>query len=279
LLGDWRKVLFPGTVTILLSGLAVVHLLRPSARLPMTGGRRTLWFYVTLGIWALWLSFGPDAGLYRWMYDSIPVFTWLRSPARFGVMVTLALVVLAAAVVARIAERLTPGRVRAFGTALVFFAMVEAYVGPIYQVDREPLSEVYRRLAALPSRPVAEFPYFTDSMERHRHTEYMLAATYHWRPLVNGSSDHTPSEAFADGLALAEFPRRGAWPVLERRGVHYVVVHWGRFEPGTAPVDEVAELVQRGVLHLLADDADSSLYQIVKWPEDLLAPAQHVMGH
>jgi hypothetical protein len=274
LLGDWKKVLFPGALTLVLSGLAIVQTLRPGSDPSAPSDRRVFVFYLGLGGWALWLSFGPDAGLYQWMYDNLAVFTWLRAPARFGVLVTLALVVLASAAAARLTHRITPVR-RLAAAGLAAAALVEAYVGPIYQVDREPLPVVYRRLAELPSRPVAEFPYFTASLDRHRHTEYMLAATSHWRPLVNGSSDHTPEQAFIDGLALAEFPRQHAWPVLERRGVQYLVVHWGRYEAGSAPVDEVSELTSRGVLLLIAEDSGSALYQVVKWPEHLSANLQH----
>ena len=38
---------------------------------------------------AFWISLGPDAGLYTALYHTLPAFSFLRAPARMGVMVTL----------------------------------------------------------------------------------------------------------------------------------------------------------------------------------------------
>ena len=38
---------------------------------------------------ALWASLGPAAGLYTAFFHTIPVFSLLRAPARFGVLVAL----------------------------------------------------------------------------------------------------------------------------------------------------------------------------------------------
>ncbi len=52
-------------------------------------------FYGLVGLIAFWGSFGPKAGLYTVLYHTIPVFTFLRAPGRFGILVVLALGVLA----------------------------------------------------------------------------------------------------------------------------------------------------------------------------------------
>ena len=53
-----------------------------------------------LAVIAFWASFGPDAGLYRLLFETVPVFALLRAPARMGIIVTLALVVLSSAALA-----------------------------------------------------------------------------------------------------------------------------------------------------------------------------------
>jgi hypothetical protein len=113
---------------------------------------------------------------------------------------------------------------------------------------------------------VAEFPYFTAAADRHRHTEYMLASTIHWQPLINGSSDHTPQAAFADGLVLEGFPSEQAWSVLRKRGARYVVMHWGDY-PARANPREVLyrDFVGRS-LRTVVDRPQASLFEIVSWP-------------
>jgi len=41
--------------------------------------------YGGLTLLAFWASFGPGALLYSALYRVVPMFTWLRAPARFGV--------------------------------------------------------------------------------------------------------------------------------------------------------------------------------------------------
>ena len=63
-----------------------------SADAPAGGWRATIaGFYVLLAVLAFWASFGPDAGLYRLLFETIPIFALLRAPARIGLLVTLSL--------------------------------------------------------------------------------------------------------------------------------------------------------------------------------------------
>ena len=73
-------------------------------------GRDVAGFYTALALIAFWASFGPDAGLYRLLFETVPVFAFLRAPARMGIIVTLALVVLSAAAAGPVAARRAPGR-------------------------------------------------------------------------------------------------------------------------------------------------------------------------
>ena len=63
--------------------------------------REAAGFYVLTAALAFWASFGPDAGLYRVLFDTIPIFSFLRAPARLGMLVALSLSLLASAAVAR----------------------------------------------------------------------------------------------------------------------------------------------------------------------------------
>src|SRR5690606_22122386 len=57
--------------------------------------RETTVFYALVGGIAFWASFGPAAHLYTLLYHAIPVFSFLRAPGRFGILVVLAMCVLA----------------------------------------------------------------------------------------------------------------------------------------------------------------------------------------
>jgi hypothetical protein len=131
-----------------------------------------------------------------------------------------------------------------------------------------PTPAAYRRLASLPASPVAEFPFFIGGGERYRHTEYMLWSTLHWKPMLNGYSDHVPRDAYEDEVKLARFPEPVAWDVLREHDVRYVVVHW-RFMSG----DDVAFTRSRlgdlqRFIRPIVDASDVSLYEIVSWPPD-----------
>src|SRR5262249_55801964 len=90
LIGRWGETLFPGFVALVLG--AAGALIGWAA-----GGRRRELsiLYSGMGLFAYWASLGPDAGLYSVMYTAMPVFTLLHAPSRFGLLVTLALSVLA----------------------------------------------------------------------------------------------------------------------------------------------------------------------------------------
>ena len=78
----------------------------PARRQPRPSGlaRDVAGFYAALALIAFWASFGPDAGLYRLLFETVPVFALLRAPARMGIIVTLALVVLSAAAAGPVAQ-------------------------------------------------------------------------------------------------------------------------------------------------------------------------------
>jgi hypothetical protein len=251
------EVLFPGFVTTIFGVGGVWWLWRQ--------GRETLAIYGAIAVLALWASFGPDAGLYRVFYETLPVFSFLRAPGRMGIMVTFALVVMAAATIVQLRQQF--GRPVLIAAGLIVVAIADLTTVPLGQFRQvEPVSPVYRILATLPHGAVAEFPYWYQRPNFPRHAYYMLNSTAHWKPLINGYSDHIPQDFRTTVLPLASFPTRESFAILGQAGVRYVVFHLDMYDSRLK-----ARLFERlttyaQYLRPLAKEGNVWLFEIVGWP-------------
>ncbi|MBI4476514.1 MAG: hypothetical protein HY654_05030 [Acidobacteria bacterium] len=263
LLGGWNDVLFPG-VLVLALGLAAFIMIPRDAR--ANRARETMWLYVLLGAAAFWCSLGPTAGLYTVLYEVIPLFAWLRAPARMGIVVTLALAVLAALTIARLLER--PPRTRApLSAAMLLLLVAELVAMPLPFRQVPPPAEAYRILARLPRGAVVELPFYWQRIDFYRHARYMLTSTYHWQPLVNGYSDYIPPDFRAMVVAISSFPTRESFNLLRPRGVRYAVFHLHHYD--TRSREKLLERLEayREFLAPLWQQGPIWLYEVVAWPE------------
>ena len=261
LLGRWNEVLFPGLMVIVLGGAGLVVAVRERTTGLAGGARETALLYGSLGALTLWASFGPDAGLYTVLYEIIPLFSFLRAPSRFGVVVPLLLGIFAAIAIARLPSRL---RVRA-GIGLALLTAVELNVLP-FPWERAPVvPRPYQLLARLPKAPVAEFPFYGGRVAFPLHTQYMLFSTSHWQPLVNGYSDHIPAEWRKAAAVLDGFPSHESFAVLRRHRVRYIGVHWDMY---VGRAQEIRDRLQPFMRHLreLSADERMTLYEVVSFP-------------
>ena len=263
----FSEVLFPGVLT-LVAGVAGAWIVwrTPAGSSPPPGlARDVAGFYALLAVLAFWASLGPDAGLYWVLFETIPVFALLRAPARMGIIVTLALVVLSSAALAPwLRARARP---RVWAAALVVLAALELNMAPLTALrDAPPVPEAYRTLARLPRGPVVEFPYFTQRTDFPRHAEYMLGSTFHWQPLVNGYSDFIPGEWRRTVLPISSFPTRQSFLILGSLGARYVVFHLNGYSRSARPrlLDQLERY--RQFLRPLVQQDDVWLYEIVDWP-------------
>src|SRR5262245_23861832 len=143
-LGQYLEVLFPGFVAVILGTAGIVIAVRRTGR-----DRETALLYGTLGVLALWSSFGPGAGLYRVLYY-LPTFSFLRAPSRLGLVVTLCLVVFAGFAIRALISAV-PARLRvAFGAAAVAAAMADVAVFPLGWATAPVIPSAYDTLARGP---------------------------------------------------------------------------------------------------------------------------------
>jgi hypothetical protein len=232
--------------------------------------------YGGLAVLAFWSSFGPAGYLYSVLYSALPMFAWLRAPARFGVLVDFAISVLAGVGLSTLLRDFIDNdgngrdisRKRRATTITIVVAIVAAaeLAVPLKWPEVPPVENAYRLLARLPRGPVIEMPFYYPQVGLYQHAKYMLASTAHWMPLVNGYSDYIPADFTDNVMTLAPFPSRDAFKVLEPRRVRYVVFHMYGYNTENRN-DVLARLKQFApYLRPLYDDGGTRLYEIVGFP-------------
>ncbi len=262
----FNEVLFPGFVTLILGVAGTIwQMTRPIEEKFPRFRRDITWTYLSIAAIAFWSSFGPDAGLYRLFYETIPIFSFLRAPGRMAILVVLALIVLGVPLLASLIAR--TGRPMQAGLLAAVAAAAELTEAPLTQFQQvEPTNGVYRVLAALPYGAVVEFPFWYERISFPRHAYYLLNSTVHWKPLVNGYGDHIPADFRQIVRPLSSFPSREGFRILEKRGARYVVFHTNMYDQRLQ-----ARLMERlnayeAYLRPVAQDGPVWLYEIVGLP-------------
>lgn len=260
----WRmgEVLFPGVLAIVFGGAGIGLALR--TRIDAARARETAALYGSLGLLAFWGSFGPSAGLYTVLYRVVPLFTFLRAPSRFGLLIVFALTVFSALGLTALLRRI--GRHAAlFAGAVAALAILELNVVPFPWERALPVSTNYALLAAMPRGAVAEFPFYGERVAYPLHAQYMVLSTSHWMPLVNGYSDYIPPDFREAAFVLDSFPSTDTFAVLQKHRVRYIGIHWDMYGPRAEGVREKLKDFAR-YLRPLASDQTMTLYEVVSFP-------------
>ena len=232
-----ERALFPGLVIVLLSVVGVV--VAVARRAPWGADardvRRHVLTYVALAFLAYTLSQGPRSDIYAGLLQVVPGFDGLRVPARFVVLVSLALAVLAAGGAAWLFQRLGRSQaatVLAVGLGLVIVAEGFAASPPLatFRPAQRQRAALHSWLAAQPEGALLELPISASDLEFT--PAYQYATLLHGRRIVNGYSGWgTPLQDFLAG------PTTGASPLsrldqldgwlegLSRIGVRFVILH------------------------------------------------------
>jgi hypothetical protein len=256
-----KDSVFPGFLTLCLAALGTTSILRRGS----AADRRIAMAYAALALVAAWASFGPDAGLYTVLMNTVPAIGMLRAPVRLGVVVTFALAVLAGFGIRRLAD----GRLWV-PAAILPLMVVELASVPWPLVAVEPnVSAAYTLLADKPRGALVEFPFMYKSTEFHAHTRYMFNSTAHWQPLVNGYSDVIPPDFSEIATPINAFPDPESFELMRRLEVKYVIWH---MDPDYGyDADSRQEILDRfppyaKYLRQLTIDRDVWLYEIVGYP-------------
>jgi hypothetical protein len=251
-----ERQLFPGFVTVIAAAAAFW---------PGQAQRRVAIGYGALGAAALLLSLGPEpaawsyrllpSGPYLWLARIVPGMDGMRVAARLGVVVLLALCVLAALGITRLVEHLRP-RTRAFAVVVLGAAIaaegwaVPVRMAPFDARGRASDRAAYRWLAQQPQGSAIELPILEWAIAPT--LTYQYATLSHGHPIVNGYSGYGSSlQEFLGGAAspLNDLDRiEDALGLLAAVGVHYVLVHPADYEDPHTGADTLAAIRARPAL-------------------------------
>jgi hypothetical protein len=239
--GSGEHELFPGAIVLILAGTALFAARR--------GSTLHLGIYVAITAATLVLSLGPRPaawghvapfpGPYQFLLDHVPGLDGLRAPARSGMIVVLALSVLAAYGSSRVLDRVAPHRRRLVLAGLAIGVIAEGWSAPILTARFDPLGNPDDRHAYTflrrsgPEGAVLELP--LSHLGDEREIRYQYLTLVHGHRIVNGSSGYTPALTqwlySEDQSPLADINRPGvAIEFIRALGVRYVVCHRGAFE-------------------------------------------------
>jgi hypothetical protein len=253
---DDVNVLFAGFAALALAGLGVIR-----ARAAHQTWRRIA-LLVGLAIAGVVFSLGPSTPVYRLVYAWFTPIRGLRAAARFAALYLFAVSLFAAIAIAWLQSRLRSIRAGAIVAGVALAAVtIEAWSGPVPTEPFNGVSSVYTVLAQQTS-PVmlAELPFYVPEVV-HLNGEYMVNATGHWKPVMNGYSGFTPDSYRRRAAAFWFFPEPWAIEAMKKEGVTHVVIHREKFTAGeNAQID--AALGARTDFQLLAADGDHRLYSL-----------------
>ena len=211
---------FPGLVVIVLSLLALYW----TVRTPGVMRRRAI-MLLALAATGFILSLGVQTPIYGWIYSIFPPMQGLRAAARFGNLFLLALACLAGLGAAAIRARLTTRHAGLAAAALVALVNLEALRAPLYYTRFEGVPPIYSLLAEERGPVVlVEVPFWPASAV-FENGDYLVNATAHWRPLVNGYSGYVPQSYREHARTFWFFPREHAIEAMRKAGVTHVMIH------------------------------------------------------
>jgi len=226
--GSQERELFMGFFVPL---LALVGLWRPlsAARIAYAVGL----------LLAFDLSLGYNGATYPFLHDYVLPYRGLRVPARMGMVVGLALAILAGYGTERLLKRATSPVARGvvFGV-LTLLVWNEYRSVPLLKTIWTRPPPIYDALPAHTSNVLLELPLVQPDISIE--PIFMYFSTFHWNTLVNGYSGFSPPSYQYLHYDLENFPDEASLAAVRRRGTTHVIVHGAFMRDG-----EFAELVSR----------------------------------
>jgi hypothetical protein len=241
-------ILFPGIVAMLLAVAGLAAALR-------AGGpaRRRGVALAAVAVLGVVMSLGPATPVYPIAYRVVVPLQGLRVPARFGYLALLAVALLAGYGVAALQRRLKSPWSRSAAGALALCAVtIEAWHGPVRTTPFAGVPRIYSVLQQEPPGSLLVEAPFWPAEAAFGNAEYVLNATEHRTPTMNGYSGFTPDAYRRRAQWFWFFPEPWAIAAMRREGATHVMVHLEQFGPEAASVKQTLET--QSALQLIAED-------------------------
>jgi hypothetical protein len=171
---------------------------------------------------------GP--GLYGLLYNWLPGFKTLRVPARFAVLVMLALAVLSGWGLARLEARLSGRAWRAALTAgLLLLVLAESATWPLplapVRIGRN-IPIAYSIVRDMPGGTVLiDLPLPASDAEEFHESLPMYYSLFHRKRIVNGYNGYAPPGYRIVREAMEDFPSAATFDLLRQLEVDVVLIH------------------------------------------------------
>ncbi len=252
-------------------------------------------FYILLGLTGFLFSFGPygssgDYHLPSLIFYKLGLFSFIRVPARFALLLFLALAVLAGYGVAWLESRVKEktkswprGRwVWPFlGGVLVILMVLDVTVWGV-SISRVPVGDevpqVYSWLKEQPGQVMVDAPFEKTAPEMLNDPELLLYpaneaayfareslsvyySTFHWKKILNGYSGYIPYHYCKTVVEMQDFPSARSVDLLRGVGVDYVVWHWDWVDPADVETTRAKMNGWPGLVNL-GDFGQETVYQV-----------------
>ena len=250
--------LFPGLVAVLLA-LAGIFGSRERSRYPYVAGLA----------FALVMTAGANGLLFGWLFDELPLFRALRSPARFEILAILCLAVLSAHGMTALVGTVASATRRAVMTAaIVILLAIEFASAPT--LTNVPLpTEVDAYLVQQPPSVIVELPVVSSrgsfgSLD----WRYMYQGLPHFQKMLNGYSGYAPPSFYRMREIMQGFPDDRSIALLRESKVLYVIIRGGLFDDHQEAARLLEHAGQRKELSLEgmwtnAQDGTEAIFRVV----------------
>jgi hypothetical protein len=254
--------IYLGLTTLALALVAVATALVRRGRLRRSSD---VWLVAWVGVVAAALSAPPTfqpAGITIYMpswfvFELVP--TW-RVFSRFGLLVMVAVTLLAAIGLAQILRDRSRVATLAIGTLVAALVVLDLWTHPSPASSPLPRPAVYETIARQPPGIVAEYPLFANVIPEY---SFALYQGIHHHPILNYYGQETRQEARALWIANLEDPDTAGQ--LRLLGVRYVVLHAG-VPAGVPPPGTPGRGFTR-----IADQDGGTLYRVDAAPRASMA--------
>lgn len=205
-------------------------------------------FFIFSACLAFLFSLPPivDLGLFKlylpsyFTYKILPMF---RAYARFGMIVSLCVSILAGYGTKFILEKIKTKRVQGFFSAFVLLSIMFEFTNmpPLRVADLTKLPEVYAWLREQPGDLIiAEYPMINQSPgEAWTNYDYLYYQTRHEKRLVNGASVGT--KAFEIKKKILKVEDKTTPGILKTLGTKYVILHTDLYRKGES--SDIVEII------------------------------------